>query len=140
MILALQRPEGAAFNLMVFPNLPSLETVPGVDNSRGVLKIEAISPVTAPKEILSELLPRLNNRLTASGSTIGEPRIKASKVINFDGLGQQFGGLYRITQATHTIDSGGYRTQFEARKEVWFGSIPLPKAGRVVRLQGEFSA
>jgi phage protein D len=128
----------AAFNLMVFPNLPSLETVPGVDNSRGVLKIEAISPVTAPLEILSELLPRLNNRLTASGSTIGEPRIKASKVINFDGLGQQFGGLYRITQATHTIDSGGYRTQFEARKEVWFGSIPVPKgASGLLRVQGQ---
>jgi len=43
----------AAFNLMVFPNLPGLRDVPGVNSSQGVLKIEAISPVTAPKEILS---------------------------------------------------------------------------------------
>ena len=128
----------AAFNLMVFPNLPGLEDVPGVNSSQGVLKIQAISPVTAPKEILSELLPRLNNRLTASGSTIGDPRIKASKVINFDGLGQQFGGLYRVTQATHIIDTSGYRTQFEARKEVWFGSIPIPTgASGLLRVQGQ---
>ena len=73
------------------------------------------------------MLPRLNNRLTGSGSTIGDPRIKASRVINLDGLGDQFSGLYRITSATHTFDSGGYRTSFQARKEVWFGSIPMPK-------------
>ncbi len=127
----------AAFNLVIFPNLPGLPEVAGVGN-QGVLKIEAISPVTAPKEILSELLPRLNNRLTATGSTIGDPRIKASRVINFDGLGQQFGGLYRVTQATHTFDSSGYRTQFEARKEVWFGSIPIPKgASGLLRVQGQ---
>jgi hypothetical protein len=59
-------------------------------------------------------------------------------VINFDGLGQQFGGLYRVTQATHTFDSSGYRTQFEARKEVWFGSIPIPKgASGLLRVQGQ---
>jgi len=123
---------------MVFPNLPGLEDVPGVNSSQGVLNIEAISPVTAPKAILSELLPRLNNRLTATGSTIGDPRIKASKVINFEGLGEQFGGLYRVTQATHTIDGSGYKTQFDARKEVWFGSIPIPKgASGLLRVQGQ---
>jgi phage protein D len=128
----------AAFNLMIFPDMPGLEDVPGIKKSAGVLKIDAVGPATAPKMILSELLPRLNNRLTASGSTIGDPRIKASKVINFDGLGEQFGGLYRITSATHTIDGSGYRTQFEARKEVWFGSIPIPKGpSGLLRVQGQ---
>ena len=128
----------AAFNLMIFPNLPGLDEAAGAAKSKGFLKIDAVSPVTAPKQILSELLPRLNNRLTATGSTIGDPRIKASKVINFDGLGQQFGGLYRVTQATHTFDSSGYRTQFEVRKEVWFGSIPVPKGpSGLFRVQGQ---
>ena len=94
----------------------------------------------AARNILSELLPRLNNRLTGSGACIGDPRIKASRVIRLDGLGDQFSGLYRITSATHTFDTSGYRTNFQVRKEVWFGSIPLPKAGRIVKLQGEFSA
>lgn len=95
--------------------------------------------MTTPKEILGELLPRLNNRLTASGSTIGDPRIKASRVINFDGLGEQFGGLYRVTSATHTIDGSGYRTQFDARKEVWFGGgLARPKGlSGLLRVQGQ---
>jgi hypothetical protein len=128
----------SAFDLSVFPNLPGLDDVPGIDKSAGVLRIDAISPVTAPKEILSELLPRLNNRLTASGSTLGDPRIKAGGVVSFDGVGDQFSGLYRVTSATHTLDGSGYRTQFEARKEVWFRSIPRPKsASALLRLQGQ---
>ena len=128
----------AAFDLQIYPGLGSLDDVLGTGKKQGVLKIDAISPVTAPKMILSELLPRLNNRQTASGSTIGDPRIKATRVINFEGLGERLGGLYRVTSSTHTLDSSGYRTQFEARKEVWFGSIPLPKgASGLVRVQGE---
>lgn len=106
-------------------------------------KVKTIKPAsyaTAPRKILTELLPKLNNRLTGSGSTVGDPRIKASRVVNLEGLGQQFGGLYRITSATHTIDGGGYRTSFQARKEVWFGSIPVPKGRNgLVRLQGQFT-
>jgi phage protein D len=128
----------AAFDLTVFPGLGSVEELLGAAKSQSVLKIEAIGPATAPKTLLSELLPRLNNRLTASGSVIGNPRIKASKVINIDGIPGQFGGKYRVTSATHTLDSSGYRTQFDMRKEVWFGSIPVPKgASGLLRVQGQ---
>ena len=38
----------------------------------------------------------------------------------------------------NTIDAGGFRTSFEVRKEVWFGSVPIPKGvGGLVRVQGE---
>jgi uncharacterized protein len=128
----------AAFDLMVFPGLGSVQELLGSEKAQKTLKIEAIGPATAPKAILSELLPRLNNRQTGSGSTVGNPEIKAGRVINLDGLGDQFGGLYRITSANHTIDTSGYRTQFDARKEVWFGSIPIPKGpGGLLRLQGQ---
>ncbi|MEJ1961450.1 MAG: hypothetical protein WDO56_07860 [Gammaproteobacteria bacterium] len=95
-------------------------------------------PVTladAPRTILVELLPRLNRRLTAAGSTVGDPRLRAGGVVAVEGVGEQFGGLYRVTSVTHSIDSGGWRSSFEARKEIWFGSIPLPEQGAVpVRL------
>jgi len=95
----------------------------------------------APQTILTELLPRLNNRLTGSGSSIGDLRIKASRVINFEGLGEQFSGLYRITSATHSLDGSGFRTNFQVRKEVWFGSIPLPKSpAGLLRVQGQSAA
>jgi phage protein D len=90
---------------------------------------EPVTLTSAPRRIFSELIPRLNQRLTASGSTVGDPRIRAGTVLRLEGLGIAFGGLYRVSSATHAMDRGGYRTSFEARKEVWFGSIPLPQQG-----------
>jgi hypothetical protein len=129
----------AAFNLQIYPNLiGDIDDVLGPAAKGKTLSIKPTGFPTALQEILSELLPRLNNRLTGSGNTIGDPRIKAGNVINLEGLGEQFSGLYRITSATHTLDSGGYRTSFEVRKEVWFGSIPLPKGpSGLLRVQGQ---
>jgi hypothetical protein len=99
---------------------------------------EPVTLASAGRVILSKLIPSLNNRLTGSGSTIGDPRIKAGSVLRLEGLGEQFGGLYRVTSAKHTIDSGGYHTSFEVRKEVWFGLIPLVEQGAVLaRVLGE---
>lgn len=86
---------------------------------------EPLTAASAPRYILSKLLPKLNSRVTASGSTIGEPRIVPGLVLKLEGVGQQFGGLWRVTSATHTIDTGGYRTAFELRKEVWFGGLTV---------------
>lgn len=99
---------------------------------------EPVNQYTAPRVILSKLLSRLNQRLTGSGSTVGNPRIQAGSVLRLEGVGEKFGGLYRVTSATHTVDSGGYRTSFELRKEIWFGSIPLLEQGAVrVGIQGQ---
>jgi hypothetical protein len=100
---------------------------------------DPVTPVSAPRKIISEFIPKLNKRLTGSGSTVGDPRIRAGSVLRLEGLGVEFGGLYRVTSATHTIDSGGYRTSFEVRKEIWFGSIPLPEQGAApVRVSAPF--
>jgi uncharacterized protein len=128
----------AAFDLKIYPGLGNLSQILGSKLAQGVVSVEAFGPAFVPKTLLSELLPRLNNRLTGSGSAVGDPNIKASRVINLVGLGDEFGGLYRITSAHHTIDSGGYKTRFEARKEVWFGSIPTPKSvAGAFRVQGQ---
>jgi hypothetical protein len=96
---------------------------------------EPLTPTSIPRKLVSELIPKLNKRLTATGTVIGDPNIRAGNVIRIEGAGEEFGGLYRATSVTHTIDSGGFRTQFEARKEIWFGSIPLADQGAVpVRL------
>jgi phage protein D len=130
----------ACFDLSIYPSLGEVEAILPSAGKGKVKSKKSTGYAVAARNILSELLPRLNNRLTGSGACIGDPRIKASRVIRLDGLGDQFSGLYRITSATHTFDASGYRTNFQVRKEVWFGSIPLPKAGRIVKLQGEFSA
>ncbi|MCG5212170.1 hypothetical protein [Streptosporangium sp. KLBMP 9127] len=117
----------AAFDLQIFPGLAGLEDAVGSDRARSLHKVESSGAATMAKKLLGELLPRLNSRLTGSGSTVGDLAIKAGRVIDLKGLGEQFSGLYRVTSATHTIDGGGFRTSFEVRKEVWFGSIPTPR-------------
>lgn len=104
---------------------------PGRGDPSGVVVDEPVTPGTAPRRIVGELIPRLNSRLTASGSCLGDPRIRAGAVLRIEGVGEQFGGLYRVTGASHAIDGSGYRTTFDARKEIWFGSIPLPEQGAV---------
>ena len=105
---------------------------------RLLLVDEPVGPESAPRVLLSKLLSKLNQRLTGSGSTIGDPRIRAGTVLRLDGIGKQFSGLYRVTSATHTIDSGGYRTSFDVRKEIWFASIPqLEPGSRKLSLQGQ---
>jgi len=107
------------FNLEVVPGLGGLDVLAGKE-SKGVLKIDAIGPATAPRQILSELLPRLNNRLTGSGRCLADLRLRAGKVIELQNLGSEFSGLYRITSANFSLDSGGFYTSFEVRKEIWF--------------------
>ncbi len=131
----------ASLDLQIYPSLVGdLGSVVGKEKADKTLSIKPTGFAQTPQKILTELLPRLNNRLTGSGSTVGDLRIKAGRVINFEGLGGQFSGLYRITSATHSMDSGGYKTSFQVRKEVWFGSIPLPKGtSGLVQAQGQFS-
>jgi Bacteriophage probable baseplate hub protein len=69
--------------------------------------------------VITRLLrKKINNRLTGSGTAVGDPRIRAGAVLRLDGLGPSFSGVYRVTSAIHTIDSGGYRTDFKVRREL----------------------
>jgi hypothetical protein len=68
--------------------------------------------------IVYKLRQKLNARLTGSASAIGDPRIRAGAMVRLEGLGPDFSGDYRVSSATHTIDSGGYRTSFEVFKEI----------------------
>jgi phage protein D len=69
-------------------------------------------------EIAHELRTKLNNRMTASGTAIGDPRIQTGAVIRFENLGPDFSGDFRVVSATHTIGPSGYRTSFKVRKEL----------------------
>ena len=104
--------------------------VPGAAASVAVSAIGSVleiidQPIGSPADITNsalviarELRSKLNNRLTGSGSAVGDPRIRAGAVIRLDGLGPDFSGDYRVVSATQSIDGGGYRTSFEVRKEI----------------------
>jgi hypothetical protein len=81
--------------------------------------------ISSPADIMTSalLVTRMlrkivNNRLTGSGTSIGDPRLRAGAVVRLDGLGPSFSGKYRVTSALHTIDGTGYRTDFKVRREL----------------------
>jgi hypothetical protein len=130
-----------SIDLSIYPNLTGdIEDTLGSKAKGNTVAVKPSGMASTPREILTELLPRLNNRLTGSGSALGDPAIIASRIVQLNGLGSQFSGLYRVTSATHTFDGGGYRTSFQGRKEVWFPQNALAQAkGTLAALQGAFS-
>jgi len=115
-----------SLTLAIYPGVVPLGMQPG-----DYLIEEPLTATSIPRKLVSELIPKLNRRLTATGSVLGEPLMRAGNVLRIEGVGEEFGGLYRVTSLTHTLDSGGFRTQFGLRKEIWFGSIPLADQGAV---------
>ncbi len=65
---------------------------------------------------LAQLEARSLGFITGRGSVIGNPELRARMVIELKGLGKRFSGKYYVTSATHTIDAGGYRTDFEVKR------------------------
>lgn len=108
----------------------SVSTFPGagavrIGNLAGDVMTIIERPLKDPADIMNAALlatrllrNRINNRLTGSGTAVGDPRIRAGAVVKLDGMGPSFSGAYRVTSAVHTIDAGGYRTDFKVRREL----------------------
>jgi hypothetical protein len=106
-----------------------ISVMPGVTSVAPGLSGPALTivdqSIASPADVASSALKiartlrqKLNARLTGSGSAVGDPRIRAGAVIRLEGLGPDFSGDYRVASASHTIDSGGYRTNFQVFKEI----------------------
>jgi phage protein D len=77
----------------------------------------ATEPVATGAEgdaLAQALLDKLaNGYVSAEGSGPGNPRIKAGVTIRVDGVGERFGGTYRVATSTHVLRGGGrYETHF----------------------------
>lgn len=89
-----------------------------VEESKHKTIRNAIDVANSVVALIHELRQKINNRLTGSGTAVGDPRIRAGAVIRLEGLGVDFSDVYRVTKATHTLDSSGYRTSFEVQREI----------------------
>ena len=65
------------------------------------------------KAILNE---RAKQFLTGEGETIGLPELRPDCNVELANLGFPFSKVYYIQQATHKIDSNGYRTRFKVKE------------------------
>ena len=61
------------------------------------------------------LKKRSEGFVQGSGESIGLPEIRIDENIKLGGLGKPFSKVYYIEQATHTINTSGYRTTFRIK-------------------------
>jgi phage protein D len=78
-------------------------------------------PVNSQQEARTLATETLNRNakgmLTGTGRIVGLPDLRAGCVLQIEGFGTRFSGRYFVTGTTHTINDGGYTTQFECRRE-----------------------
>jgi phage protein D len=60
---------------------------------------------------------RLKQMVTADGTTIGLPELRAGSVVEIGGLGARLNGRYFVEKTTHSFSDAGYTTKFTARRE-----------------------
>lgn len=87
-------------------------------NIEEITDAEARSPEAATAKALDRLKAIAADLVRGTGSTVGDPRLRAGTVVEIARLGPRFSGLYKLTQTTHAIGSAGYTTGFQARKLV----------------------
>jgi phage protein D len=75
----------------------------------------------AARAAIGHLQKMAETLITANGSSVGLPTLRAGKTVTLKGLGARFDGTWRLTQTTHSIGNAGYTTTFAARKEVLSG-------------------
>jgi phage protein D len=54
--------------------------------------------------------------MRASGSTGGNKDLRAQTNVGLEDVGGRFSGVWFLSQVRHTLDSGGFRTDFECRR------------------------
>lgn len=74
--------------------------------------------------------------ITATGSCVGDPELKAKRLIRIAGVGQKFSGTYYLTRVTHRLDDGGYLCEFEAKRNA-ISKVAVEDARDTERLESE---
>lgn len=81
-----------------------------------ILARRAVASQQEGQTLVRETQERIARELiTASGSTVGLPDLRAGSLIEVMGVGTRFSGSYVVTSTTHSISSSGYTTRFECK-------------------------
>jgi phage protein D len=80
------------------------------------LRQPVFTKAEAEKRANAALNERAKQFLTGEAECIGLPEIKPDKNVEIGNLGAPFSKTYYVQQATHKIDSNGYRTRFKVKE------------------------
>lgn len=85
-----------------------------------VVKVITDKPVRSVEEAkriaTAELEKAGDSLITGSCETIGIPGIKQGVCLDLENVGSWFNGKYYVEKVTHKIDTSGYRTTFDVRR------------------------
>lgn len=79
------------------------------------LRQPAFTQAEADKRAKAALGEKTKKFLTGDAEAVGLPELRPDCTVFMDNLGEAFSKIYFIEQATHRVDSGGYRTKFKVR-------------------------
>lgn len=87
------------------------------DRDQGTLRVRepVFSQQEADQRAKAILKRRAEGFVGGHGESIGIPELKPNVNVKLGGLGKLFNTTFYIHQATHTVDSSGYRTSFEVK-------------------------
>jgi phage protein D len=74
-------------------------------------------PGEAKQVAQADMERRALEYITGNGSCIGNPGLLSRTIIKLSNLGPRCSGNYYVTSTTHTVDAGGYRTEFTAKRD-----------------------
>ena len=80
------------------------------------LRQPVFTQAEADQRAKAALNERAKKFLTGEGETIGLPEIRPDRNVELAKLGAPFSKTYYIQQATHKIDTSGYRTRFKLKE------------------------
>ena len=80
------------------------------------LRQPVFTQAEADQRAKAALNERAKKFLTGEGEAVGLPDIRPDRNVELANLGAPFSKTYYIQQATHKIDSGGYRTRFKVKE------------------------
>jgi uncharacterized protein involved in type VI secretion and phage assembly len=84
------------------------------DGAKVHVATEPVKTSSEGKALAQALLDKLaNGYIAAEGTTDGNPKIRAGCKVKVSGVGERFGGTYRVATASHVLRGGGtYETHF----------------------------
>jgi phage protein D len=80
------------------------------------LRQPVFTQAEADKRAKAALSEKTRKFVTGEAEAIGLPELRPDRTVQMDNLGAAFSKIYYIEQATHRVDSNGYRTQFKVRE------------------------
>jgi len=80
------------------------------------LRQPVFTQAEADQRAKAALSERAKQFLTGEGESTGLPEVRPDRNVELTNLGVPFSKIYYIQQATHKIDSNGYRTRFKVKE------------------------